>query len=817
MTKMLANWGWMQLVVLLASAQQTDADAEYKRAYGLLQQMRPAEAIEPFRRSAEMNEKAGNLMRASIAWNNLGAAYSFLGEVGLSIEAYEKALGLRVRIKDRFGQGLTVMGVASVEWRRGEYQRAIDLYNQALALFREEKTVPQQAEVLSSLGLVFADIGDEASARQRYNEALQLWRVAKDKAGESRTLNNLGMLTHDAAALQQSLAIAEEMKDQRGRAYTLHNLGDAYMASGALAKADEAYRVSLGLKREIGDRAGLAATLNSQGRLRLRQKDVAGAVALLRESLDMYRAIEDRNGEAAASADLAYALRAAGELDRAAEQAEAALALTESSRAELLAPNLRMSFLSSRRDVYHLLTDIRMKQHVTAPGKGFDAMAFDANERSRARVLLDSLPRADLEALPANAALLDQQRRVRAAGQNLSQLLVAGIHDARQKEARQRLDRALFDYEQAVAKLEAQGDPDLVLLRPRPLPLKEIQASLPEDAAMLVFSTGQESGYVWTVTRRNLTSRPLPRRSELESLIRAMVQAAMAPTAVQDTSRAARRERLGKADAAFAAAAAKLRSAVVPGAIAAGRIFLVPDGPLHWVPFAALLPLDRHTLTWFPSATFAARSAEQRPNGAITVFADPVYETALPRLAASAGEAEVIRKQAGIRPVRVLLRHEATREAFLAAAKTSSILHVATHAVVDDSRPRVSGIAFSMFTPDAKVRDGLLRLGEIYALRMNRSLVVLSSCESRAGQEFRGEGLASLAHGFLHAGARQVVASLWPVADGASSVLMEHFYREMLQGKRSPAEALRQAQMAVKKDPRFNSPFYWAGFVVEGN
>ncbi|MBL8218053.1 MAG: CHAT domain-containing protein [Bryobacterales bacterium] len=814
---MLANWGWVQLVVLLASAQQTDADAEYKRAYGLLQQMRPAEAIEPFRRSAEMNEKAGNLMRASIAWNNLGAAYSFLGEVRLSIEAYEKALGFRVRIKDRFGEGLTVMGVASVEWRRGEYQRAIDLYNQALVLFREEKAVPQQADVLSSLGLVFADIGDEASARQRYNDALQLWRASKDKAGESRTLNNLGMLTHDAAALQQSLAIAEEMKDQRGRAYTLHNLGDAYMASGALAKADEAYRVSLGLKREIGDRAGLAATLNSQGRLRLRQKDVAGAVKLLEESVEVYRAIEDRNGEAAALADWAYALRASGALDKAAEQAEAALALTESSRAELLAPNLRMSFLSSRRDVYQLLTDIRMKQHAAAPGKGFDAMAFDANERSRARVLLDSLPRADLEALPANAALLDQQRRVRAAGAVLSQLLVSGSSEARQKEARQRLDGALFDYEQVVAKLEAQGDPDLALLRPRPLPLQQIQASLPEDAALLVYSTGQEGGYVWTVTRRRLASQALPRRSVLEPLIRAMQQSATAPTQVQDASRAARAERLAKADAAFESAAAKVRSVLIPPGLAARRVFLVPDGPLHWIPFSALLSLDRHTLTWFPSSTFAARKAEQGQNGGITVFADPVYEAALPRLAASASEAEVIRSQAGTGRVRVLLRHEATREAFLSAAKTSSILHLATHALVDDARPRVSGIAFSMFTPEAKMRDGLLRLGEIYALRMNKSLVVLSACESRAGQEYRGEGLASLAHGFLHAGARQVVASLWPVADGASAVLMEHFYREMLQNRRSPAEALRLAQMAVKKEPRFRSPFYWAGFVVEGH
>ncbi|MFN7935245.1 MAG: CHAT domain-containing protein [Bryobacteraceae bacterium] len=814
---MLANWGWAYLFVTTLWAQQTDLDALYKQAFDLLRQMRPAEAVEPFRRVAEGNEKAGNLSRASIAWNNLGASYLYLGEFRLAIDSYEKALRLREQIKDRFGQGLTLSGIASVEWRQGEVQRAIDLYNQALGLFREEKALPQQADVLSNMGLVFADIGDEASARQRYGEALQLWRVAKDKAGESRTLNNLGMLKNGTAALQQSLALAEEVKDQRGRAYALHNLGDAHAAGGALGKADEAYRISLELKREIGDRGGIAATLQSQGRLRLRQKDTAGAVALLKDALAMYRAIEDRNGEAATLADLAYALRATGALDQAAEQAESALALTESSRAELLAPNLRMSFLSSRRDVYHLLTDIRMKQHASTPGKGFDAMAFDANERSRARVLLDSLPRADLEALPSNAALLEQQRRVRAAGQNLSQLLMAGVTGAREKDARQRLDRVLFDYEQAAAKLEAQGDPDLVLLRPRPLPLSQIQASLPDDAMMLVYSTGQDGGYMWAVSRRELTVRPLPRRAELESLIRVLDQAAMAPAGVQDASRAARRERLAKAEATFTSAAAKLRGILIPTGLTAKRVFLVPDGPLHWIPFAALLPVERHTLTWFPSATFAARKSVALTDGIITVFADPVYDKALPRLAASAAEAEAIRKQAGTRRVRILLRHDATREAFLTASKSSSILHLATHALVDDSRPRVSGIAFSMLTPEAKVRDGLLRLGEIYALRMNKALVVLSSCESHAGQEFRGEGLASLAHGFLHAGARQVVASLWPVADGASAQLMEHFYREMLLGKRSPAEALRQAQTGMKKDPRYRAPFYWAGFVVEGN
>lgn len=815
--RMLANrilWT-MAALLLPIQAQQQDADAEYKRAYEFLQQMRPAEAIAPFQRSATLNEAGGNLSRASIAWNNLGVAYSYLGETALAIEAFEKALHLRERIKDRFGQALTLSGIASVEWRRGEFQRAIELYQRSLGLFTEEKAVPQQADTLSNLGLVYADIGDEAAARQRYAEALKLWRAAKNRPGEARTLNNLGMLSSGVQPLTQALAIFDELKDNRSRSYVLHNLGDAYTAAGQLAKAAAAYKTSLAIKREVGDRSGVAFTLTSQARLALRQDHPDQAATLLEEALAIWRDIEDRNGEAVALADMAYTQRALNNLPQAAESAGAALALIESSRAELLAPNLRMSFLASRRDLYDLLTAIRMHQHAAAPEKGYSAMAFDANERGRARVLLDSLSRTDLEALPSSAALLNQQRRVRAAGANLSRLLIAGASGQREKDARQSLDQALSEYRQTLASLEAKGDPDIVLLRPNPLPLGRIQSSLPEDAALLVYAIGKESSYLWVARRTSLETHQLPKRAEIEPLIQTLQSAATAQTIVQDASREQRRQRLQRAAATLRTTADKLRKILIPAGLEAKRVFLVPDGPLDWVPFATLLPPDRFTLTWFPSATFAAREAVPPRPTAITVFADPVYPPTLPRLNATAREAAAIRAQ--FPRTRILSRYDATREAFLAATRTGSILHVAAHTLIDPLRPQVSGIAFSMLTPDSKPRDGLLRLGEIYSLHLDNSLVVLSSCESRAGKEFRGEGLASLAHGFLHAGARQVVASLWPVPDESSALFMEHFYREMFQTKRDPAEALRRAQLAVRKHPEFAAPFYWAGFAVEGN
>jgi CHAT domain-containing protein len=112
--------------------------------------------------------------------------------------------------------------------------------------------------------------------------------------------------------------------------------------------------------------------------------------------------------------------------------------------------------------------------------------------------------------------------------------------------------------------------------------------------------------------------------------------------------------------------------------------------------------------------------------------------------------------------------------------------------------------------------EGLLGLGDIYNLKLGADLVVLSGCETALGREVRGEGLMGLTQGFLYAGARQVLASLWRVEDQATAELMAHFYHGLFLEHRRPAAALREAQLAVRADRRWRSPFYWSSFVLEG-
>jgi CHAT domain-containing protein len=144
------------------------------------------------------------------------------------------------------------------------------------------------------------------------------------------------------------------------------------------------------------------------------------------------------------------------------------------------------------------------------------------------------------------------------------------------------------------------------------------------------------------------------------------------------------------------------------------------------------------------------------------------------------------------------------------------IVHFATHSLLNSRNPELSGIVLSLVDEAGSAQEGFVRAYEIYNLKLNADLVVLSACSTALGKEIKGEGLAGLTRGFMYAGTPRVIASLWNVRDEATAELMKRFYRNMLIGKSSPAAALREAQISMWREPRWAAPYYWAGFALQG-
>jgi CHAT domain-containing protein len=190
----------------------------------------------------------------------------------------------------------------------------------------------------------------------------------------------------------------------------------------------------------------------------------------------------------------------------------------------------------------------------------------------------------------------------------------------------------------------------------------------------------------------------------------------------------------------------------------------------------------------------------------------------LSRLPFSREEAEAILSYAPSGTALKALSFRASR-----ATATSSdlgkhrIVHFATHGFLNSEHPELSGLVFSLVDEQGRPQDGFLRLHDVYNLRLGTDLVVLSACQTALGKQVRGEGLVGLTRGFMHAGAPRVVASLWQVNDLATAELMKLFYRGMLKDGMRPAAALRVAQLELFKQKRRAAPYFWSGFVIQGD
>ncbi|NJO76392.1 MAG: CHAT domain-containing protein [Leptolyngbyaceae cyanobacterium RM1_406_9] len=148
------------------------------------------------------------------------------------------------------------------------------------------------------------------------------------------------------------------------------------------------------------------------------------------------------------------------------------------------------------------------------------------------------------------------------------------------------------------------------------------------------------------------------------------------------------------------------------------------------------------------------------------------------------------------------------------------ILHFATHGFLNDRSPGESGLVLSQYDDQIRPLQGnnFLSLTDVFRLNLPAELVVLSGCRTGLGANLRGEGLVGLTRGFMYAGAERILVSLWSVDDEATAALMSQFYEELIGRNRSPAEALRAAQLHLlqESDSTWQTPYYWAAFTLQG-
>ena len=462
-----------------------------------------------------------------------------------------------------------------------------------------------------------------------------------------------------------------------------------------------------------------------------------------------------------------------------------AIEVIEQQRASLTTEATKIGFVGNKQQVYGRLVAL-----LVASGRA--AEAFDVVERSKARALVDML--AGKKDFAARGPDPEKARRVLAeldrADTEARAMTVATLAP---ETGQVRSVRAVHADIQSVA-------PELAsLVTVSTAAVEELRALLGAEEALIEYYYDESAFYAFVVTRDGVRAATLE-RAGLAGLL----------------SQFRRRVEEPGSDAWRAPARGLYDRLIAPleGQLDARNLALVPHGALHYLPFAALTGADdrplieRYGLRVLPSASVLKfmRPAVARSNAQLLVFGNPDLGDPKLDLAFAEGEARAL---AGMHAdSRLLVRGDATETNFKKAAAAFPRIHLATHGRFQAESPLDSGL---MLARDGE-NDGLLRVSELYSMDLDAELVTLSACETGLGKINNGDDVVGLTRGFLYAGARSIVASLWSVEDRATAELMKAFY-EGLQGA-GKRDALRQAQLKTRA--AFPHPFFWAAFQLVG-
>ncbi len=819
-------------------------------------------ALEYYTQALPLFGAVGDREGEATTLNNIGKLYRDLGESQKAFDYFAQALRRIRAVGNRAGEARTLNNIGAVYDDLGEKQQALDYITQALPLLRSVEDRAGEALTLNGVGKVYADLGERQQALEYYTHALSLFRRIGDRAGEALALSNIGAVYGDLGETQkaldyfmQALPLRRAVGDRGGEAVTLNNIGKGYDDLGERQQALDYFTQALLLARAVGDRAGEADTLSNiayhereRGNLREALARIEAALSIV-ESLRTEVVSQDLRASYFAMVQGYYRfnidllMRLHGQQPSAGHDG-AALQVSERRRARSLLELLVEAGTDIRQGV-----DPKLVERERALQQRLNASA-----QRQTRLLSGPHTEAPAGAIAEEIESLTTELRQVAAQIRQTSPRYAAVTQPQPLTLRE-IQKQMLDADTLLLEYSLGEDRSyLWAVTPTAITSYELPGREEIEAAARQF-------YELLTTPPPQTTGTAPERRELGEGARRQASAQLAQAASQLSRMLL---------APVAAQLGKKRLLVVGDGALQYIPFAALPSPTSGAGTAATTPLvAEHEIVNLPSASTLAvlrreAGARQIATKTLAVLADPVFERSderlktrtgrtgaldtgpdkcadesrglglamaasarqsgvvdaglcIPRLPGTRREAEEIVKLVPPAQHKVALDFAASR----ASATHPDLgqyryVHFATHGFLNSQHPELSGIALSMFDERGEPQDGFLRAHEVYNLKLAAEVIVLSACQTGLGKEIRGEGLVGLTRGFMYAGSPRVVVSLWNVSDEATAELMTRFYRGMLVDKLRPAQALQAAQVSILREKRFESPYFWAAFTLQG-
>jgi len=813
-------------------------------------------ALEYFGQALELRRALGQRREEAIALNNIGSVHDLLGEAQKALDYHHQALELRRVLGQRSMEAASINNIGFVYDSLGEKQKALEHYKQALDLFRAVSDRNGEASTLNNIGAFYLNtLREPQTALEYYRQALEMRRALGQRIDEAIMLDNIGIVYNGLGDAPKAVEYHRQALDMRralghrlGEAASLTNLGAAHFAMGELQTALDYFSQALTLHRTMGSRNMEAITLYGIAMVERARGNLDEARLRMEESLSIIEALRGK----AASQDLRASFLAQKQ-DYYEFYTDLLMRLhqLEPSKGHDLAA-LQASERARARSLIELLAEARIDvEFGIAPG----LKQRERASHSRIAWIQSRLIEAYSQPKPDQTRISMLEEELKKADAEREQLNM----EIRQKHPR-------------YAALQYPSPPGLKaiqsLLDDRTLLL---EYALGKDTSFL-FAVSRDD---FLVARLPSASSIAEQVEALRAIITAQPQRNTLAKQI-DHSRQLYRELIEPAGKLLSG---KQKLIIVPSGILHYLPFevLLSSGEERTLATAGsgvwpYLVRD-YAISYVPSAGVLAslRSRpEERPERRKTLLAlaDPVYgnETGaeastvrsrlrgafsderswkLGRLMESRREVEQIAGLYARDQVSLLLGEQASEENVKTAGRLGQyrFIHFATHGLLNEERPQYSGLILTLprggeapapasknsgppvpqasdGAPQSAIRnpqleDGLLQVYEVFNLKLNADLVVLSACETGLGKEVKGEGLIGLTHAFLYARTPSVLVSLWNVQDRSTADVMVKFYQQLDRGQ-DKTEALRQAKLKLIQNSRYAHPYYWAPFILIG-
>lgn len=799
-------------------------------------------AIEYLQEAISISKSINNRGVANI-FNSLGILYSDSGNQEKALFFCNQALAASRDVGTRVDEGTALHNIALIFFKCGNKDKAIKFSKEALIIWEEIEDFRNRVYTLNQIAKFYMQSSNIDMALVLYKQVIDLF----EGRGETREVEEKIIALSDIGYIWY---LKKDYKE------ALHYL-------------DKALNMAISLKNTIKE----LVVLHSQGLVYSAMGDQKKALEKYSRAYELSDSIKDKKFAADVLYSKALSYQKLNDLDLAFDNIRKVINLIESIGLDFSDQQLKIFYLASVNDYYKLYIDLLMQQHEKEPSKGYNIQALYIQELSQARTLVEFIQEAHINTREGvSKELINKERelveKINKNTESLLKLISNPTYSINDKDELEKLVSELeLELQQIQAKIRQVSPGYIAVQNNKTVNLEQIQKDFLDDETILLeYSIGKNSSYLWLISNKTITSYKLPGREEIGEAVDPVLTYYGTFFRPSDESETDRKHNTAKEE--LFVAAANNFSQMILGKVASQlgnkRLLIVPDGVLQYIPFSGLpdptvkvvnnnfSPLVvNHEIVIIPSASamaslrklFAGRKAATK---SIMVLADPIFSAADERLAINTKKKQLLEQKSEVSLSRAFYGDTALRRLVAAGEEAANIkdiysnatiavgtkaslslatspevgeyriIHYSTHGFLNPVQPELSGLVLSLFDDEGKEQSGYLTPNHIYNLKLNADLVVLSACQTGLGKQVKGEGILGLTRAFMFAGTKRIIFSLWNVNDKSTTDLMTKFYNAIKNDGLTPAAALRKAQIAMWKDKKWSSPYYWAAFQIQG-